>query len=268
MTEEEIDKTVREFLLGNGEPELGEASDLFAFLDTVNDEATMNAMIRETQKGAQTEDAQQKAKAAKFSLESSSSRSHFREPARAQQAPQRWETPRPTHTTATAKPAMRQPRLGIPLMSVRIPPPTLSTPSHNQVRQVSHQQPARGGYRGLAEAASINSSAILHNSSLQPAIGGASLSQVPTDPTSEEECPICTDVSSPIVGINLACFPFFLQKLEDEEVYTHSCRKRFHDRCFRHWLTFNSTCPNCRAHVTMEDEYPSLQLSSERRKRW
>lgn len=40
---------------------------------------------------------------------------------------------------------------------------------------------------------------------------------------------------------------------------TLDCSHRFHDECIRKWLKEQSTCPNCRIHALLPDEFPSLK---------
>ncbi|XP_033757927.1 E3 ubiquitin-protein ligase DZIP3-like [Pecten maximus] len=40
---------------------------------------------------------------------------------------------------------------------------------------------------------------------------------------------------------------------------TLDCSHRFHDECIRKWFKEQSTCPNCRIHALLPDEFPSLK---------
>ncbi|OWF40060.1 E3 ubiquitin-protein ligase TTC3 [Mizuhopecten yessoensis] len=40
---------------------------------------------------------------------------------------------------------------------------------------------------------------------------------------------------------------------------TLDCSHRFHDKCIRKWLKEQSTCPNCRDHTLLSDEFPPLK---------
>ncbi|KAK3800116.1 hypothetical protein RRG08_015082 [Elysia crispata] len=61
---------------------------------------------------------------------------------------------------------------------------------------------------------------------------------------SEMTCTICHDDSGPGCG---------------QEVRVLDCGHRFHEDCIQSWLRVNQTCPNCRSHSLLEEDFPSLR---------
>ncbi|XP_056012499.1 uncharacterized protein LOC125682526 isoform X2 [Ostrea edulis] len=57
----------------------------------------------------------------------------------------------------------------------------------------------------------------------------------------EDPCVICHEEMTPTTTVML------------------ECKHRFHDECIRKWLREQSTCPNCRIHALLPDEFPSLR---------
>ncbi|KAK3585081.1 hypothetical protein CHS0354_004270 [Potamilus streckersoni] len=48
------------------------------------------------------------------------------------------------------------------------------------------------------------------------------------------------------------------EELTSQAAITLECGHKFHDRCIRQWLHEQSTCPNCRVHALLPDEFPAL----------
>ncbi|RUS81577.1 hypothetical protein EGW08_010651 [Elysia chlorotica] len=65
----------------------------------------------------------------------------------------------------------------------------------------------------------------------------------PGSPT-EMTCTICHDSTEPGSG---------------QEVRVLDCGHRFHEECIQSWLRVNQTCPNCRSHSLLEEDFPSLR---------
>lgn len=65
----------------------------------------------------------------------------------------------------------------------------------------------------------------------------------PSSPT-ELTCTICHDSTEPSCG---------------QEIRVLDCGHRFHEDCIQSWLKVNQTCPNCRSHSLLEEDFPSLR---------
>ncbi|XP_052265226.1 uncharacterized protein LOC127867806 isoform X2 [Dreissena polymorpha] len=48
------------------------------------------------------------------------------------------------------------------------------------------------------------------------------------------------------------------EEMDSLPVVTLKCGHVFHDQCIRKWFQEQSTCPNCRVHALLADEFPSL----------
>ncbi|KAL4229300.1 hypothetical protein ACF0H5_012340 [Mactra antiquata] len=48
------------------------------------------------------------------------------------------------------------------------------------------------------------------------------------------------------------------EEMEDNSVVRLECGHIFHDQCIRKWFQEQSTCPNCRVHTLLSDDFPSL----------
>jgi E3 ubiquitin-protein ligase DZIP3 len=72
--------------------------------------------------------------------------------------------------------------------------------------------------------------------------GGVPKSMLDIDIFEEEEdpCVICHDEMNP------------------GDTITLECQHCFHNQCIRTWLREQSTCPTCRVHALLPDEFPSL----------
>ncbi|GFS27577.1 E3 ubiquitin-protein ligase TTC3 [Elysia marginata] len=60
----------------------------------------------------------------------------------------------------------------------------------------------------------------------------------------ELTCTICHDDMEPGCG---------------QEIRVLDCGHRFHEDCIQSWLRVNQTCPNCRSHSLLEEDFPSLR---------
>ncbi|XP_053408579.1 E3 ubiquitin-protein ligase TTC3-like [Mercenaria mercenaria] len=48
------------------------------------------------------------------------------------------------------------------------------------------------------------------------------------------------------------------EEMDPKSIVTLECGHLFHDECIRKWFQEQSTCPNCRVHTLLSDEFPSL----------
>ncbi|XP_025101928.1 E3 ubiquitin-protein ligase TTC3-like isoform X3 [Pomacea canaliculata] len=49
------------------------------------------------------------------------------------------------------------------------------------------------------------------------------------------------------------------EELSSAPITTLDCRHQFHDECIRKWFKEQTTCPNCRVHSLLQDDYPVLK---------
>ncbi|KAF3840684.1 hypothetical protein F7725_006546 [Dissostichus mawsoni] len=48
------------------------------------------------------------------------------------------------------------------------------------------------------------------------------------------------------------------EDMSPDDICVLECRHSFHDKCIRSWLKEQSTCPTCRDHALMPDDFPEL----------
>ncbi|XP_029956963.1 E3 ubiquitin-protein ligase DZIP3-like [Salarias fasciatus] len=48
------------------------------------------------------------------------------------------------------------------------------------------------------------------------------------------------------------------EDMNPADIHVLECRHSFHHQCIKSWLKEQSTCPTCRNHALMNDEFPAL----------
>ncbi|XP_052804857.1 E3 ubiquitin-protein ligase TTC3-like isoform X2 [Mya arenaria] len=113
----------------------------------------------------------------------------------------------------------------LPLQKGPTPPPGLSN---------KWAFPSNGAAALMGRPANSSSGAELHRITTNGGLGSELFKE------EEDPCVICHE------------------EMDLKQVVTLQCGHIFHDECIRKWFQEQSTCPNCRVHALLTDEFPSL----------
>ncbi|WAR04997.1 DZIP3-like protein, partial [Mya arenaria] len=115
----------------------------------------------------------------------------------------------------------------LPLQKGPTPPPGLSN---------KWAFPSNGAAALMGRPANSSSGAELHRITTNGGLGSELFKE------EEDPCVICHE------------------EMDLKQVVTLQCGHIFHDECIRKWFQEQSTCPNCRVHALLTDEFPSLDM--------
>uniref|UniRef100_A0A672HKB7 RING-type E3 ubiquitin transferase n=1 Tax=Salarias fasciatus TaxID=181472 RepID=A0A672HKB7_SALFA len=82
-----------------------------------------------------------------------------------------------------------------------------------------------------------------------------------SDPAEEQQLEINRICSSGFISLSLnAEDPCIIchEDMNPADIHVLECRHSFHHQCIKSWLKEQSTCPTCRNHALMNDEFPAL----------